>query len=176
VRAKLEAGAAVIDVRTAGEFSSGAYPKAATTAGLPGSKMQKLGPKDAPIIVYCASGSRSAQAARILKAAGFTDVTNAGASTPCRGNYGAFRPTPGPGGGGSPHSPAPPDEEAVARVRRDSMSADPKGTARQSMPMRIAHDPRTVLRARPWARAAWRYNAGIMRSDRATRGERTRRP
>ena len=30
------------------------------------------------VVVYCASGARSAQAASILKAAGFTDVTNAG--------------------------------------------------------------------------------------------------
>jgi phage shock protein E len=79
VRAKLEAGATVIDVRTSGEFSSGAYPKA---RNIPldtlASKLAKLGPKDAPIIVYCASGARSSQAARILKGAGFSDVTNAG--------------------------------------------------------------------------------------------------
>lgn len=79
VRAKLEAGATVIDVRTPGEFASGAYPKARNfPLDTLGAKLQKLGPKDAPVIVYCASGSRSAQAARILKAAGFTDVTNAG--------------------------------------------------------------------------------------------------
>jgi hypothetical protein len=35
-------------------------------------------PKDKPIVLYCASGARSAQAARILKRAGFTDVINAG--------------------------------------------------------------------------------------------------
>jgi phage shock protein E len=79
VRAKLEAGATVIDVRTPGEYSSGAYPKA---RNIPldtlASKLGKLGPKDGPLVVYCASGSRSAQAVRILKSAGFTDVTNAG--------------------------------------------------------------------------------------------------
>jgi phage shock protein E len=35
-------------------------------------------PKDKPIVLYCASGGLSAQAARILKRAGFTDVINAG--------------------------------------------------------------------------------------------------
>ena len=80
VREKLEAGATILDVRTSGEFSSGAYPRA---RNIPldslSAKLAKLGPKDKPIVVYCASGSRSAQAARILKGAGFADVTNAGA-------------------------------------------------------------------------------------------------
>ena len=31
-----------------------------------------------PVIVYCASGARSAYAARILKNAGYKDVVNAG--------------------------------------------------------------------------------------------------
>lgn len=79
VREKLETGATVIDVRTAGEFASGAYPKA---KNIPldtlESKLGKLGAKDTSIVVYCASGARSSRAARILKAAGFTDVTNAG--------------------------------------------------------------------------------------------------
>jgi len=30
------------------------------------------------VVLFCASGSRSAHAARILKQAGFTDVINAG--------------------------------------------------------------------------------------------------
>ena len=79
VRAKIAAGATILDVRTSGEFSSGAYPKA---RNLPvetlSSRLEKVGPKDRSVVVYCASGSRSAQAAKILKAAGFADVTNAG--------------------------------------------------------------------------------------------------
>ncbi|MCK7479635.1 MAG: rhodanese-like domain-containing protein [Candidatus Moduliflexus flocculans] len=35
-------------------------------------------PKDRSVIVYCASGARSAYAARILKASGYADVVNAG--------------------------------------------------------------------------------------------------
>ena len=34
--------------------------------------------KDKPVVVYCASGGRSATAARMLLQAGYTDVVNAG--------------------------------------------------------------------------------------------------
>lgn len=79
VRQKIAEGATVLDVRTGGEFSSGAYPKARNfPLDSLSSKLEKLGPKDRSVVVYCASGSRSAQAAKLLKAAGFTDVTNAG--------------------------------------------------------------------------------------------------
>ena len=40
--------------------------------------MMELEPKDKPIVLYCASGARSGQGARLLKQAGFTDVINAG--------------------------------------------------------------------------------------------------
>jgi phage shock protein E len=79
VAEKIKSGAKVIDVRTPQEFSGGAYPGARNVPidALPG-KLAKLGPKDGPIVVYCASGARSSRAAGILKAAGFLDVTNAG--------------------------------------------------------------------------------------------------
>lgn len=77
--AKLEGGAHVIDVRTKGEFGSGHYPGA---VNIPldslAAQMKKLGALDRPLVVYCASGGRSAQAAAQLRAAGFTDVTDAG--------------------------------------------------------------------------------------------------
>lgn len=80
VREKIAAGAAVIDVRSGGEFSSGSYPGA---RNIPldtlSQRMGKIGPKDRGVVVFCASGSRSAQAVRLLRSAGFTDVTNAGA-------------------------------------------------------------------------------------------------
>jgi len=41
-------------------------------------RLAEVGKKSAPTVVYCASGMRSAQAAKILNKAGFTDVTNAG--------------------------------------------------------------------------------------------------
>jgi phage shock protein E len=79
VSEKIKAGAKIIDVRTPEEFADGAYPKAKNIplAVLP-ARMNELEPKSSPIVLYCASGARSAQAARLLKAAGFSDVTNAG--------------------------------------------------------------------------------------------------
>jgi phage shock protein E len=79
VKDKITAGARVIDVRTPAEFQDGAYPGAVNIplATLP-ARMMELEPKDKPIVLYCASGARSGQAARLLKQAGFTDVVNAG--------------------------------------------------------------------------------------------------
>lgn len=69
----------VIDVRTAEEFATGAYPGA---VNIPldhiESKIQELGRKDRKIILYCASGGRSSYALQILKSAGFTDLENGG--------------------------------------------------------------------------------------------------
>jgi phage shock protein E len=78
VREKIQAGARVIDVRSPQEFAGASYPKA---RNIPLDTLQsRMGelPKDKPIVLYCASGARSAQAARMLKAAGFTDVISAG--------------------------------------------------------------------------------------------------
>ena len=79
VQEKIEQGATVLDVRTAGEYESGHYKGA---KNIPVQDLQdrltELGEKKKAIVVYCASGMRSAQAAKILTAAGFTDVTNAG--------------------------------------------------------------------------------------------------
>lgn len=78
VAAMLAEGATVLDVRTAGEFRSGAY------AGAINVPVQELEarvakvPKDRPVVVYCASGARSAMAVRILKKAGHARVLNAG--------------------------------------------------------------------------------------------------
>ena len=41
-------------------------------------RLNELGPKDAPIVVFCRSGRRSAVAARILRDAGFSHVTDVG--------------------------------------------------------------------------------------------------
>ena len=79
IKAKILGGATIIDVRTSDEYADGYYKGAINIPvnALPG-KLDSLGPKDKPIIVYCASGSRSAVAMSMLKARGFTDVTNAG--------------------------------------------------------------------------------------------------
>ena len=74
----LERGAVVVDVRSPAEFAAG---------GNPASVNVPLGELDArcsafdrskPIVVCCASGTRSAAAAAILRKNGFKDVINAG--------------------------------------------------------------------------------------------------
>ncbi len=79
VREKIAAGARIIDVRTPVEFRDGSYPGAVNIplASLP-ARMHELEPRSSPIVLFCASGARSAQGARLLKQAGFTDVINAG--------------------------------------------------------------------------------------------------
>lgn len=79
--APVAAGTVVLDVRTPGEFAEGHLdgavnidvqaPDFATRAG-------EL-PTDAPIVVYCRSGNRSAAAVAVLRDLGFTDLTDAGA-------------------------------------------------------------------------------------------------
>jgi phage shock protein E len=77
--AKIQSGAAVIDVRSPDEFADGAYPGARNIpVNSLANRVAEVGPKDKPVVVYCASGSRSAVAQQILKANGFIDVTNAG--------------------------------------------------------------------------------------------------
>ncbi len=79
ILAKIRAGAAVIDVRSPGEFTDGAYPGARNIpVNVLPNRLADVGPKDKPVVVYCASGGRSAVAQQILRASGFTDVTNAG--------------------------------------------------------------------------------------------------
>jgi len=79
VKEKIAAGARVIDVRSPAEFKDGAYKGAINIplSVLP-VRLQELEPRDKPIVLYCASGARSGQGARLLKHAGFTDVINAG--------------------------------------------------------------------------------------------------
>jgi phage shock protein E len=76
---KIKAGAKIIDVRTTDEFADESYPGAVNVPlAILSARLDELGPKDKPIVLYCASGARSAQAARILKQAGYVNVTNAG--------------------------------------------------------------------------------------------------
>jgi NADPH-dependent 2,4-dienoyl-CoA reductase/sulfur reductase-like enzyme/rhodanese-related sulfurtransferase len=72
-------GPLIIDTRTAEEFAHGAYPGA---VNIPldeiEMKVNELGEKNRQMILYCASGARSAYAARILQHYGFTNVENGG--------------------------------------------------------------------------------------------------
>jgi phage shock protein E len=76
---KIKAGARVVDVRSAEEFADGHYQGA---INIPVDALQRrlgeLGAKTDPHVLYCASGARSAYALRVLRAAGFADVLNAG--------------------------------------------------------------------------------------------------
>lgn len=78
VAAKIAAGATVLDVRSPGEFSGGAYRGAINVPLQELSGRLSRIPRDRPVVVYCASGTRSAMAVRVLKKAGYADVLNAG--------------------------------------------------------------------------------------------------
>jgi phage shock protein E len=72
-------GAKLIDVRTAAEFQGGHLPGALNVPlGELSGRAPKLGPKDKPLVLYCASGTRSAMARSQLKSLGFTQVFNLG--------------------------------------------------------------------------------------------------
>lgn len=75
----IAAGAPVIDVRTPEEFNAGHYDGA---RNIPlddlGRRLTEIGEPDAPVVLYCRTGSRSGVAASTLRRAGFTRVVNGG--------------------------------------------------------------------------------------------------
>lgn len=76
--ALIKAGALVVDVRTAHEFSGGHIEG---SVNIPLNVLERgIGTqkKGKPIIVYCHSGARSASAKRVLGQAGYTNVVNGG--------------------------------------------------------------------------------------------------
>ncbi len=78
VKALLEKGAQVVDVRSRSEFKAAAHPK---SINIPLAELEKgSGKLDAsrPVLVCCASGSRSGLAVSILKKKGFKEVHNLG--------------------------------------------------------------------------------------------------
>ncbi|MCF8210763.1 MAG: rhodanese-like domain-containing protein [Rhodoferax sp.] len=76
-----KSGALLIDVRSPAEFASGNAPE---TINIPlsdlGSRLSEI-PKTAPVVLCCASGTRSGMAKRLLKKNGYQDVYNVGAWT-----------------------------------------------------------------------------------------------
>lgn len=72
-------GAAVVDVRSRGEFAGG-HAKGAVNIPLDqlNSNLGRFKSKDQVIITCCASGMRSSSAKQILTQAGFVNVHNAG--------------------------------------------------------------------------------------------------
>ena len=65
-------GALLLDVRTPAEFREAHLPHALNVPvqELPG-RLAELAPSTRPIVVYCRSGGRSAQASAVLRQAGF---------------------------------------------------------------------------------------------------------
>jgi len=75
----IKAGAKVIDVRSPEEFEDEHFPNAINIpVNIIQTRTAELGEKTDPLVLYCASGSRSAYAARVLSQAGFKKVVNAG--------------------------------------------------------------------------------------------------
>jgi phage shock protein E len=75
----LDGKALVVDVRTPGEFASGHHPRAVNIpVDQVESRIKEFGDKSKPIVVYCASGSRSSYAKRTLESLGYSSVINAG--------------------------------------------------------------------------------------------------
>ena len=76
----IDAGAAVVDVRTPAEFARGHLPGA---SNIPHGDITRRLPSVQPdtaasIVLYCRTGSRSGIAARQLRELGYTNVINAG--------------------------------------------------------------------------------------------------
>jgi phage shock protein E len=73
-------GAALVDVRTPGEYAAGHIDGA---VNIPvdriTSRAGEIGGKDRPVVVYCRSGARSAAAASALQQLGFQKVEDLGA-------------------------------------------------------------------------------------------------
>lgn len=72
-------GALLLDVRSAAEFAEG---HARGARNVPVERLretiERLGPRDRPIVVYCHSGARAGAATVILRNAGFREVHNLG--------------------------------------------------------------------------------------------------
>ncbi|MCA2978973.1 MAG: rhodanese-like domain-containing protein [Myxococcaceae bacterium] len=73
-------GAVLVDVRSPREFSGGHLPGAINVPlqDLAG-QVKRLGEKQRPVVLYCASGTRSAMAKAALRRQGFSAVHDLGA-------------------------------------------------------------------------------------------------
>lgn len=79
-RALAARGAVLLDVRTPEEFASEHVEGAVNIPlGELAARSRELGRKERPVVVYCRSGRRSAEAARFLRSLGFAHVHDMGA-------------------------------------------------------------------------------------------------
>ncbi len=72
-------GAVLLDIRTPQEYHEGHIPGSINIPLQSLSTADQIpAGKDAPLFVYCYSGSRSAQAVRLLTGMGYTNIKNIG--------------------------------------------------------------------------------------------------
>ena len=88
VKKEASSGPIVVDVRTEDEYDYGAFPGA---VNIPLDELEdrlgELGSKDRQVILYCATGARSAYAQQILMAYGFTNSVNGGGLSRMMASY-----------------------------------------------------------------------------------------
>lgn len=78
-RALVKDGAKLVDVRSPGEFAAGHIDGAINVPVQElANRTGEVGDKTKPVVVYCASGMRSASAAGMLRRAGFAEVHDLG--------------------------------------------------------------------------------------------------
>lgn len=70
-------GAKLVDVRSPEEYAT-KHIEGAENVPVDTIADKDLGPKDAPIVLYCGSGKRAARATEALRAKGYTNVHNLG--------------------------------------------------------------------------------------------------
>eukprot|EP01155_Anaeramoeba_flamelloides_P000821 Anaeramoba_flamelloidesa1053689_1589.p1 GENE.a1053689_1589~~a1053689_1589.p1 ORF type:complete len:674 (-),score=65.04 a1053689_1589:306-2327(-) len=77
---KNDSGLLIVDVRTVGEYRSGAFPNAVNIPldDIMQNKVDLGSNPNREIVVYCASGARSAYAKQVLMQRGYTNVMNGG--------------------------------------------------------------------------------------------------
>ena len=85
-RCRSTANSYLIDVRTHEEYAAGHIDKSINIPlGEISAVKEKIADKNAPLFVYCLSGARSSQAARILNRLGYTNVNDIGGINGYRG-------------------------------------------------------------------------------------------
>jgi rhodanese-related sulfurtransferase len=79
-RAALGRGGRLVDVRSPGEFAAHHAPGAINVpvGDITAGRTKALGPKDEPLVLYCASGARSAVAAGALRRSGYVEIHDVG--------------------------------------------------------------------------------------------------
>ncbi len=79
IKDALQKGAIIIDVRHVNEYDQGRVPESINIPlNLIPSNILRIKGMERPVILCCASGNRSGQALKILKANGIKDVYNGG--------------------------------------------------------------------------------------------------